>query len=300
MKHILLFGKDGQVGYELQRALPASVRITAFGSSEVNLCDEVQLRAAVRAAQPDVILNAAAYNAVDRAETDQATAMAVNARAPGVLAEEAYQLGAWLVQYSTDYVFDGAKGRPYVETDRVAPLNVYGRSKLAGEQRIQEVGGRYLILRTSWVYSTRRDSFLNKVLDWAQRYPVLRIVEDQVGSPTWCRMLAETTRALLAVCTVGPASVTEGFAGVYHVAGTGSASRYAWAREIVRLDAARRGVTPPEVVPVTSDAFPLPAVRPAFSGLDCSRVQEVFGLSLSDWRHNLRRALVEEPAGSVS
>ena len=194
---ILLFGKNGQLGWELHRCLAPLGMVFAVDYPEVNLANGHQVRSLLKGNRPDVIVNAAAYTAVDDAENDQDKAMAVNAVAPGILAEEARLLNVVLIHYSTDYVFDGMKGAAYVETDRPNPLNVYGQSKLEGEKNVQQVGGSFLILRTSWVYSLRQGGFVQKVLKWSRENETLRIVADQVGSPTWARMLAEVTAQLL-------------------------------------------------------------------------------------------------------
>lgn len=288
---ILLLGKNGQVGWELQRTLAPLGEVRALDLPEIDLADADGLRRLAREAQPEVIVNAAAYTAVDRAESEAEHAMAVNGIAPGVLAEEARALGACLVHYSTDYVFDGRKREPYVETDLPNPLNVYGKTKLAGEEAVRAVGGAYLILRTSWVYSLRGGCFVSKVLRWAREQEVLRVVEDQVGSPTWARLLAEATSQVL---VSGGRDVFASLlvrAGVFHVAGGGSVSRYEWARAILQVDPDREETGKCELVPVSSAEFPSPARRPALSALDCGKLASVFGLSLPGWRECLRLAL---------
>jgi dTDP-4-dehydrorhamnose reductase len=234
MPRILLLGKDGQVGWELARGATALGEIVALGSRELDLARGDDVRAAVRSAGPDLILNAAAYTAVDRAESDTGRAQAVNAEAPGILAEEAERLGAALVHFSTDFVFDGEKPEPYREDDAPRPLNAYGRTKLAGEEAIRAAGTPALVLRTSWVYSLRRESFVTKVLEWARTRRTLRVVEDQVGSPTWCRDLARDTVRILAPGRSDLRGFVAERSGLYHLAGAGAVSRFEWAAAILR------------------------------------------------------------------
>lgn len=288
---ILLFGKNGQVGWELHRAMLPLGEIVALDYPEVDFAQPESLRQVVRDCRPDLIVNAAAYTAVDKAEEEIELAMAVNAHAPGVLAEEAARLKAGLIHYSTDYVFDGTKGEPYTEEDQPNPINVYGCSKLEGERAIQAVGGNYLILRTSWVYSLRRECFVTKVLRWAREKETLRIVEDQVGSPTWCRMLAEATSLLIAKATGDVFEWLGNRQGVYHLAGAGAASRLAWAERIIEADPHAYKQVVKEILPSAADDFPTPAARPPFSALNCRRFRDIFGLSLPAWDVALRRAM---------
>lgn len=290
-RRILLLGRDGQVGWELRGCLARLGELHAFGSRELDLERLAELRDALRRLRPTLVVNAAAYTAVDRAESEPDRAHAVNAEAPGLLAEEARRLGAALVHYSTDYVFDGAKEAPYVEDDPPRPLNEYGRSKLAGERAVQEAGGTHLILRTSWVYALRRESFVTKVLEWARSRRTLRVVDDQVGSPTWCRSLARLTAEIVASAGPDPAAGLAERSGVYHVAGRGAVSRFAWASEILRLDPEPSEQVVEELLPARSDEFPTPAQRPARSALDSSRVERVFGVAPEPWSHDLERAL---------
>jgi dTDP-4-dehydrorhamnose reductase len=241
--------------------------------------------------RPAVILNATAYTAVDRAESEPELALAVNGHAPGYLAEAAASVKAALVHISTDYVFDGAKGTPYIETDNPRPLNVYGQSKLAGEQAIVEVDGAYLIFRTSWLYSLRRDSFVTKVLSWARRQTSLRVVADQVGNPTWARPLAETISQLLAMSGQDLYSWTHERRGIYHLAGDGYASRLQWAQTILSCDPHPQEQVVREVLPALTAEFPTPAQRPLFSALECSRFTQTFGLRLPPWEVALQLAM---------
>jgi dTDP-4-dehydrorhamnose reductase len=288
---ILLLGNTGQLGWELERALAPLGQVDALDYPVVDLLDPASICAAVRQSEPQIIVNAAAYTAVDSAEQEPERAFAVNDRGPGVLAAEARSAGAALVHYSTDYVFDGTAAVPYTEADVPNPLGVYGGSKLAGERAVQEVGGAYLILRTAWVYSLRRDCFPTKVLEWARRQRVLRVVDDQVSNPTWARMLAEATALVLAQGANYPACWLSERSGVYHLAGDGHTSRYEWARAVLSLDPYRETQIAQELVPAKTADFPTPARRPLHSALNCDRFAEVFGLRLPEWRAALRLAM---------
>jgi len=291
--NILLLGNTGQLGWELQRTLAPLGQVAALDYPEVNLADAAGLRQIVRRLHPQVIVNATAYTAVDRAESETELAMAVNSRGPGILAEEAATLGAALLHFSTDYVFDGAKGSAYIETDIPNPLNVYGRSKWVGEQAVQQVGGAYLILRTSWVYSLRRDSFVTKVLKWARQQRTLRLVTDQVSNPTWARMLAEVTAQMLAMGGRDVVPWLTERRGLYHLAGDGYASRMEWAQAILRCDPHRDEQVIGDILPGQTDDFPSPACRPLFSALNCDHFFEVFGLRLPPWEIALRLAMTQ-------
>jgi dTDP-4-dehydrorhamnose reductase len=275
---ILLTGRDGQVGWELARLLPALGVVEAFSRAELDLADPDKIVERVRAVKPDVIVNAAAYTAVDKAETDREQAMLVNAAGPGFLAAEAQARGALLVHYSTDYVFDGTKTSPYVETDPTNPLSVYGQSKLAGERAIQAVGGRHLIFRTSWVYAARGRNFLLTMLKLGREKPVLRVVDDQRGAPTWAQDIAATTVELLR--RRDPAS------GIYHLTAGGETTWCGFAREIFRL----AGIATP-VEPITTADYPTPARRPAYSVLSNGRLERTFGLAMPEWRASLEWCL---------
>lgn len=291
---ILLLGKHGQLGWELRRTLPPLGEVQAVDYEDLDLADADAIRRVVRRVRPHLIVNASAYTAVDRAESEPSLAQAINARAPGILAEEAAALACPLIHFSTDYVFDGSLGRDYIESDPPSPLGVYGQSKLEGERLIQSVGGVYLILRTSWVYSLRRDSFVTKVLAWARQQPSLRLVTDQVGSPTWARMLAEVTAQLLAKAGSRPAAWLKERRGLYHLAGSGSASRMEWARAILELDPLREQQVARQLVPALTADFPTPARRPLHSALDCSLFARTFGLRLPPWQAALRLAMEAE------
>jgi dTDP-4-dehydrorhamnose reductase len=288
---ILLLGKLGQLGWELHRALSPLGEIVALDYPDIDLAHAESLPQLLKDTQPEVIVNATAYNAVDRAESEPEIAYAVNARAPGLLAEHARKLGAALIHYSTDYVFDGAKDSPYLETDTPNPLGVYGQSKLDGEMAIEGAGGVYLILRTSWVYSLRRPSFVTKVLDWSRQQSTLRVVSDQVSNPTWARMLAETTALLLAKGTPDILGYLEGNRGIYHLAGSGHASRFEWAQAILNHDPKPDEQVTREVLPAKSSDFPTPATRPLFSALNCEHFSDTFGLRMPDWEEALNMAM---------
>lgn len=284
---LLLLGKNGQVGWEAHRALLTLGDVYAFDSSELNLLQFDKLREKIRQIKPDIILNASAYTDVDRAETESEIAFAVNAKAPSIMAEEAKALKSVLIHYSTDYVFDGKKGNAYKEIDATNPLNVYGQSKLAGEQAICQVGGAYVILRTSWVYSLRGNGFVSKVLSWSRKQEVLKIVSDQIGSPTWARMLADNTALLIGR---GGGFLNER-TGVYHLAGAGEVSRLEWAKKILSLDRNKGEQVVREILPSFTHEFPTPAERPLFSALDCMEFEKVFGLKLSNWEEYLQLAM---------
>jgi dTDP-4-dehydrorhamnose reductase len=291
---ILLFGKNGQLGWELRRSLPSIGEVIATDADEIDLTDRIRVRDFIRSTGPDVIINASAYTAVDKAESESGLALAINAHAPTLMAEEADRLKALLIHYSTDYVFDGRKGTRYVETDSTNPLNVYGKTKLAGEQGIQSVGGRALILRTSWVYTTRRDSFVTKVLKWARQQTTLRIVSDQVGSPTWARTLAETGAQLLALYLQGGENWIDQKRGLYHLANGGAVSRLEWAQAILKNDPKPEEQIAREILPAPTSDFPTPAERPLYSALDCGKFESTFGLRVPGWDEALQLAMTPQ------
>lgn len=291
MNRILLFGRLGQLGWELSRTLAPLGEIFAFDRPEIDLTRPDGLADIFKITHPSIVINATAYTAVDRAESEPEIAMAINATAPRLMAEHASRLRVPFIHFSTDYVFDGTKGEPYLETDEPNPLSVYGKSKLEGERAIQTMGGPYLILRTSWVYSLRRESFVTKVLTWARQQPTLRIVADQISNPTWCRMLAEVTAQLIAQSGQDAREWFEERSGVYHLAGDGHASRYEWAMRILELDPCREEQIAKEILPAATKDFPTPAKRPLFSALNCEKFSRVFGLRLPDWQEALRLAM---------
>lgn len=288
---IVLLGRNGQLGWEFQRTLPPLGEVLALDREDLDLCDLDAVQSILGELKPDLIVNASAYTDVDRAEKEPEPAMKINALAPGVIAETARKLGAVLIHYSTDYVFDGRESTPYTESQTTNPLNVYGKSKVLGEENIKQAGDAYLILRTSWVYSLRGNSFVNKVLGWSRKNTVLKIVNDQVSSPTWARMLAEITGLLLARSQASLYEYIRERSGVYHLAGSGHTSRYEWAKHILANDPQRAEQTVQTIEPGRTDEFPTPAVRPLFSVLDCSRFEETFGLRLPAWQRTLELAM---------
>ncbi len=290
MMRVLLIGKNGQLGWELHRSLATLGTLTTVDYPDIDLEQPETGRDLIRQIRPHVIVNAAAYTAVDRAESEQERAWKINAIAPGIMAEEARRLNAVFIHYSTDYVFDGKKGAAYVEEDSPNPLNTYGRSKLEGERRVQEADGFFLILRTSWVYSLRqKGGFVNKVLEWSRQQTTLRLVTDQVGNPTWCRMLAETTAQILAR---GSDYIIKR-KGVYHLAGDGFASRLEWARLILKLDPRRSEQVARELLPALTGDFPTPAQRPLLSALNCGVFSKVFEVHMPPWEVALELAMTQ-------
>jgi dTDP-4-dehydrorhamnose reductase len=286
---ILLLGANGQVGWELRRALAPLGPVRALERAEADLADPDALSRAVREAAPSLIVNAAAYTAVDRAEEEEALARAINADAPGLLAEEAKRLGIALVHYSTDYVFDGAGDRPATESDFTAPLNAYGRTKLAGETAIRESGCAHLILRTSWVYSMRGANFLLTVKRLAAELEEMRIVADQTGAPTWARGIAGATALILARCGApGETGILAEKGGLYHLTASGETTWHGLAEAIVDwMRATGQPVRCKQVHPIPTSDYPTPARRPANSLLDCTKLRETFGIVIPNWRDQL-------------
>ena len=290
MKKILQIGTKGQLGWELLRTCAPLGEVVALDYPDVDLSDSIGLRELVRSVKPDIIINAAAYTNVDKAESEPELARAINATGPGVLAEEAKKFNAVLVHYSTDYVFDGTKGSPYVETDQPNPLNVYGQTKLEGEQAIAASGCANLVLRTSWVYSMRQGGFVTKVLQWAREQEVMRVVDDQISSPTSARMLAEITALILAQGRNDVYGYLSEKGGLYHCAGGGSCSRYEWAKAILELDPRKEEQVVKELLPAKSSDFAVPANRPMVSVLDCNNIRNL-GFRLEMWRDTLATTL---------
>ena len=292
---ILLFGKSGQVGWELQRSLAPLGELIALDSASREMCgdfsDPAELARTVRKVAPDVIVNAAAYTAVDKAESEAELARTVNALAPGALAEEAMRANSLLVHYSTDYVFDGGGDQPWRETDATAPLNVYGATKLEGEQLIQQSGCRHLILRTSWVYGARGGNFIRTMLKLAQERDSLNVIDDQVGAPTGADLLADVTAHAIRAAQQRP-EVT----GLYHLVAAGEVSWHGYARFVIDY-AARSGVdikvAPDAINAVPTSAFPTPARRPHNSRMDTAKLRQTFDLHLPDWRVGVARMLSE-------
>lgn len=300
---ILLLGKNGQVGWELQRSLAPLGEVIALDRHSADLCGDLGnlpgLVATVQAVRPDVIVNAAAHTAVDQAESEPELARTLNALAPGVLAQEAARLGAWLVHYSTDYVFDGSGSRPWAEADAPAPLSVYGQSKLEGEQLIQASCRQHLILRTSWVYAARGGNFAKTMLRLARERDSLSVIDDQFGAPTGAELLADVTAHAIRHLLHHPAD-----AGLYHLSASGETSwcGYAnyvlaqaeYAQEAIKEIANRRPPLKTRVAtPIPSSAYPMPARRPLNSRLDTRKLQTTFGLTLPPWQQGVARMLAE-------
>lgn len=293
---ILLTGKNGQVGWELQRTLAPLGKVVALDRQALDLADPAAIRALIREVKPALIVNPAAYTAVDKAESEPELAMAVNGIAPGIMAEEAKRLGAAMVHYSTDYVFDGGKTTPYTEIDVPNPVNVYGKTKLAGEQAIQATGIPYLILRTSWVYGPRGKNFLLTILRLAGERDELKIVDDQIGAPTSSRMIAETTAQILAQCFSPLAdfsSLITQNSGLYHLTAAGQTSWHDFAAAILESRIRATGVVGPRLTPIPTNAYPLPAPRPLYSLMANDKLQRTFGVSAPAWQIGLSLCMEE-------
>jgi dTDP-4-dehydrorhamnose reductase len=286
---ILICGRNGQVSQELQASLAGLGSLVVLGRNRLDLAQPAQIRQQVRQVAPDLIINAAAHTAVDQAQSEPELAFAINAIGPGILAEEAASLGVPLIHYSTDYVFDGSKHEPYVESDAPNPLGVYGASKLAGEQAIAAVHEQHLILRTSWVYSTHGRNFLLTMQRLLQEKPELRVVADQIGAPTWAGSIAHSTRALIERWQAGQ----PGAWGTYHLTAQGQTSWFGFAQAIG--NALRdQGKPCATLLPIPSSDYPTPAARPLNSRLDCSRLQREWGVSQPDWQTALHECLARQ------
>jgi dTDP-4-dehydrorhamnose reductase len=290
----LLLGRDGQVGWELQRSLAPLGELVAVGSKTLNIADAEALQSVIREAAPTVIVNAAAYTAVDKAEGDAETARRVNRDAVAALASEASRIGAWLVHYSTDYVFDGTKSTPYTEEDAPRPLSVYGSTKLEGEEAIRRTHERHVIFRTSWVYGVRGSNFPNTMLRLARERAELRVVADQHGAPTSAELIADVTALVLYRMLRSEAA--QGAAGTYHLVARGETNWCDYARYIIRL-AIEKGAalkcTPERVQPIATEDYPVAAARPRNSRLDTAKLRRTFNITPPDWRYHVTR-MVEE------
>jgi dTDP-4-dehydrorhamnose reductase len=292
---ILLFGKGGQVGWELQRSLAPLGELIVLDRDSQELCGDFTnlegIAQTIRSVAPDVIVNAAAYTAVDKAESEPELARTINALAPGVLAQEAKRGRAWLIHYSTDYVFDGSGDRAWVEVDNTAPLNIYGATKLEGEQLIQQSGCRHLIFRTSWVYGARGGNFAKTMLKLAQERDNLKVIDDQIGAPTGAELLADITAH-----AIQKTRQNSEVSGIYHLVAAGETSWYGYARYV--LDLAQRAgivlkVIPEGIVPVPTSAFQTPAKRPHNSRMNTEKLRKTFGLHLPNWQTGVARMLTE-------
>lgn len=294
LSRILLTGGSGQVGRALRQVLPASSVLMAPDRHALDMSDPDSVRNATREFRPTLIINAAAYTAVDRAEAEPELARAINGIAPGVLAEEARRLGATLLHYSTDYIFDGSKPAPYTETDTPRPLSVYGQTKLLGEQAVRSSSTAHYVLRTSWVYAAEGANFLNTILRLARERPELRIVDDQTGAPTWARAIAEMTAQML---IAGRDSGDPRY-GLYHLTATGAVTWFGFAQAIVEEAKKLSGTPVPRLIPITTADYPLPARRPANSRLDTTRFTAAFGIAPEPWQMMLRQCLLEKFAAA--
>ncbi|MDW8259150.1 MAG: dTDP-4-dehydrorhamnose reductase [Gammaproteobacteria bacterium] len=290
----MLIGRTGQVAWELQRSLAPLGALVVLDRLQLDLTDATAIRRVVRQIRPAVIVNAAAYTNVDGAEDDGVTAFAINASAPRVMAEEARDIGATLVHYSTDYVFDGKLARPYTELDLPAPINEYGRSKLAGEQAIRAIGCAHLILRTSWVYAARGRNFVRTILRLAAERDAVRVVDDQIGAPTWARFIAEATAAMLWRVqwdSVAREWVSRG--EMVHLANDGATSWFGLAKRAIEMYAALSGRKLAAVEPIPSEGYPTRAARPRNSRLDLSRLIEGWGITAPPWQESLALCIEE-------
>jgi dTDP-4-dehydrorhamnose reductase len=289
---ILVTGSNGQIGWELQRTLLALGEVIAVDRRRMNLASPAAIRDTIRSIKPHIIVNAAAYTAVDKAESEPTTlAMAINGTAPGIIAEEGRRLGCFIIHYSTDYVFDGTKKTAYVESDTPNPLSVYGHSKLSGEQAIQSTGVPHYIFRTSWIYASRGHNFVRNIIRFGRERSELRIVNDQVGAPTWARAVAESTALVLAQATTSNGVNIERLretSGLYHLTAAGAVSWFGFAKAILLEASAIVGEQIPAVVPITTSGYPVPARRPSNSRLDNSKFSHTFGLALPEWQEMLR------------
>lgn len=291
---ILVLGGNGQIGWELVRALGPLGRVVAPGRAELDLAAPARAGERVRAMSPRLVVNAAAYTSVDRAEQEPERAEAVNARAPGALARAAAAVGAVYVDYSTDYVFDGGRANGYTETDAPGPLNVYGRTKLAGEQAVAASGAEHLILRTSWVYGARGHNFVRTMLRLAREKDELRVIDDQHGAPTWSRMIAQATAQIMAQLRApGGFHVPPGRGGVYHLTAAGQTTWHAFARAVLARDPNRQEQRCQAVIGIASSEYPTPARRPRYSALCSERVRREFGIELPPWEDQLAWMLAE-------
>jgi dTDP-4-dehydrorhamnose reductase len=310
MNHkILLTGKSGQVGGELATLLGRFGELFAFDRTDLDLANPTHVREVIRAIRPNVIINAAAYTAVDRAEQEKDLARIINSDAPILIADEAKKCDALLIHFSTDYVFDGSKNSPYQEEDVPHPINVYGQTKLDGEQGVRDSGAAHLIFRTAWVYATRGRNFLLTILRLATDREELRIVSDQLGAPTWSREIASATASVLSNVLRRGEDDYASVSGVYHLTASGVASWYEFARSILEhaeqtppqsrwfAEATRnRPLLTQRIVPISTSEYPTPARRPAYSVLSNERLKSRFGLCLPEWQEQLRAAFLNEPA----
>ena len=299
MPKILLFGKGGQVGWELQRSLALLGEVVALDFDSLDFCGDFTnlagLAATVEAIRPDVIVNAGAHTAVDKAESEVALVRTINALAPAALAQAAKRVGAWMVHYSTDYVFDGSGQKPWHETDIPSPLSVYGRTKVESEQLIQSSGCKHLIFRTSWVYAARGGNFAKTMLKLAQEREQLKVINDQIGAPTGAELLADATAQVLQIVCAQPDKSLE-YSGIYHLVAAGSTNWFDYANHVINYAKKTKpglNIIARSVEPVPSSAFQTAAKRPLNSRLDTRKISETFGLTMPDWTLGVNRMLTE-------
>jgi dTDP-4-dehydrorhamnose reductase len=288
---ILLLGNIGQLGWELHRSLFPIGEITALDFPQVDMANADGIRKIVYQIKPNLIVNATAYTNVNKAESEPELALAINGIGPGILAKAAKEINAGFIHFSTDYVFNGQKGTAYTEEDAPNPINVYGETKLAGEQAVQDVGGIYLIFRTSWVYSLRRPCFVTKFLQWAKVHETLRIVDDQVSSPTWARTLAESTTYILSQSGSDLLGFIEEHSGIFHLTNDGFCSRYDWTSLILKNYQDKNTLKVKRLERAKSIEFTEPAARPFYSVLDLQKVKDQFKLCIPDWDISLKLAM---------
>ena len=294
---ILLTGKNGQVGSELHKILTQFGEVTATGRNEMDLAEPSQIRRTVRQVKPELIINAGAYTAVDKAESDPELAKAVNGIAPKILAEEAKNNDALLIHYSTDYSYNGEMShRPYLESDSPSPNSVYGKTKLQGDQAIEKSGVSHLIFRTGWVYSKRGESFLRTILKLAKEKNELRVVNDQTGTPTWCRSIAEATcKSIKNILEKREGSLSKtaaSISGVYHMTCQGETNWHRFAQTILELSCPDNM---PKLLAISTKEYPTPAIRPTYSVLSNTKLQKYFGIQLPHWEHALKQCLSDIP-----
>jgi dTDP-4-dehydrorhamnose reductase len=285
MKKILIIGAYGQVGWELKRTLASLGQVISHDKDTFDLTSKEFIEKTIAEIKPDIVVNAAAYTAVDKAETDSQLCYLVNAEAPRNLAHAAKKIGALLIHYSTDYVFDGTSSKPYKESDQPNPKNVYAASKLEGDLAIVESGCHYIIFRTSWVYGSRGQNFLLTMLRLGKERDSLKVVDDQIGAPTWSRMIAE--------CTAQVISKYQGQDGIYNLTSAGVTSWFGFAEEIFKMAEQKKGLKAPELFKIPSSEYPVPAKRPQFSLLCSEKLQKTFGIKMPDWKEALEMCFEE-------
>ncbi len=289
---ILLTGKNGQVGWELNRSLSKLATVFAMGRDQMDLSKPETLRPVIQEIRPDIIINAAAYTAVDKAESEPELVMTVNGIAPGVIAEEAQKIGAGMIHYSTDYVFDGKATSPYREEDPISPLSVYGKSKLVGENAVMQAGIPHVIFRTGWVYSLRGSNFLLTMKKLAQTRNQIKVVDDQIGGPTWARSIAEGTALILEQNLCASNSSTFPHSGIFHISCGGETNWFGFAQKILELSGLTKNV---ELIPIPTIEYPTPAVRPQYSLLSNSKLKQAFDYEMPRWQEALQECLNSTP-----